>query len=390
MLEIMFFSLIGLLLGTLTGLIPGLHINTINQLLMSVNFENITGLIIVIVSLSLTHTFLDSIPSILVGVPDSSAIVTLPGHKMVKEGRGKLAIKYTLIGSFFAVFFIAILSPILFNFVRVFYVFSKNYVVFILIFFILLNINLSKNKWLTLLIIILAGSLGEISLRFENAMFPMLTGLFGLSSLFVSTNSMIPEQIDEKVDINNKKLLKNSFLSIFSGTLTGTLPGISSSHASVIAMLFNKDEEERNLEDYLVIVGGINTVNFLISIFVLYLFDKARNGSIITIQTLTSFIDFGDVIFLMSLSLFISGIAYFWGSFLSGMFIKVIRKLNYKILCYILICFLIVLVFLFTSYLGLFILFCSTFLGIITIRLRVERRSLMACILIPVLLFFLG
>jgi len=91
--------IIGILFGTITGLTPGLHINTVNQLLLNLTQINAFTLSIIIIAMSLTHTFLDSIPSIFLGVPDSDSIILLPGHRLVKEGKGITAVNLTLIGS---------------------------------------------------------------------------------------------------------------------------------------------------------------------------------------------------------------------------------------------------------------------------------------------------
>ena len=62
--------------------------------------------------MSITHTFLDSIPSIYLGVPDPDmALSILPAHRMLLEGNGFLALKYTLYGSLSGLMISVILSP---------------------------------------------------------------------------------------------------------------------------------------------------------------------------------------------------------------------------------------------------------------------------------------
>ena len=52
-----------------------------------------------IISMSLTHSFLDEITSIFLGAPYSGmAMGVLPGHKLLLEGKGLEAVKLTVIG----------------------------------------------------------------------------------------------------------------------------------------------------------------------------------------------------------------------------------------------------------------------------------------------------
>ena len=335
--------------------------------------------------MSLTHTFLDSIPSIFLGVPDSDSIILLPGHKLVKEGKGITAVNLTLIGSFLSVFLIIVLLPVLIYFVKFLYIATKAFIVPILLFFIYLNIKLSANKTKALLITILSGLLGKFALNFNNALFPLLTGLFGLSTLIYSFNSFIPEQKAETISIKTKDLVKSSFLALFSGSLTGTLPGVSTSQSSMIAMSLLKDKD---VNKYLLIAGGINTINFMISLFVFHLYNKSRNGSIIVVKELINGLSLNNLVYFLIVCLFTASLAYFLGKFLQRIFLKFITKINYKLISIALFVFLVVLIMLLSGPFGLIILIASTGLGILASQLKVNKRVLMNCILIPVLWYF--
>ncbi|GAG22184.1 unnamed protein product, partial [marine sediment metagenome] len=96
---------LGICAGIITGLIPGIHINLISLILVSVSgyflgFTNGLVLGVFIIAMAVTHTFLDTIPSVFLGAPDSAtALAVLPGHRMLLEGRGYDAVKLTVIGS---------------------------------------------------------------------------------------------------------------------------------------------------------------------------------------------------------------------------------------------------------------------------------------------------
>lgn len=62
----------GVIAGIFTGLIPGVHVNLVSLLLLSMSgyllgFTTPLVLCVFIIALSVVHTFLDSIPSIFLG-----------------------------------------------------------------------------------------------------------------------------------------------------------------------------------------------------------------------------------------------------------------------------------------------------------------------------------
>ena len=106
MLEILIAVCIGILIGIFTGLTPGIHINLISLLVVSssvilLNYFSIVSLACFIISMSVTHSFLDSIPGIFLGAPDADMVLgVLPGHRYLLKGNGMMALKLTLVGSF--------------------------------------------------------------------------------------------------------------------------------------------------------------------------------------------------------------------------------------------------------------------------------------------------
>jgi putative membrane protein len=131
LLAIIVFTLIGSLAGIITGLVPGIHVNSVAYMILASQSAIIsmavwafgwalpdnTQLLIIVSSLVMgnviTHTFLDFIPSVFLGAPEGdTALSLLPGHRMMLAGRGYEAVKYSVIGSLGAVFgALALLIP---------------------------------------------------------------------------------------------------------------------------------------------------------------------------------------------------------------------------------------------------------------------------------------
>ena len=104
-LEILLAIFCGCCAGIITGIIPGIHINLVSLLLVSLSgymlgFTSPLVLAVFIISMAVTHTFLDPIPSIFLGAPDADqALNVLPGHRLLMQGMGYEAVKLTVIGS---------------------------------------------------------------------------------------------------------------------------------------------------------------------------------------------------------------------------------------------------------------------------------------------------
>ncbi|MBU2099722.1 tripartite tricarboxylate transporter permease, partial [Candidatus Micrarchaeota archaeon] len=96
--EFFLIVLLGCVAGIFTGLIPGIHMNTVSVSLIYLMPEK-QELIYFIIPMSVVHTFLDFIPSVLFGAPEEETFLSiLPGHKMLLEGKGLTAIKITVLG----------------------------------------------------------------------------------------------------------------------------------------------------------------------------------------------------------------------------------------------------------------------------------------------------
>jgi putative membrane protein len=101
------FVLAGVALGTMSGLVPGLHANNFALLLAGFAPAVPADPLPVgaaMLAAGVTHTFLDIVPSLAIGVPDPAlAPSALPGHRLVLQGRGREALRLSAMGSLLAV-----------------------------------------------------------------------------------------------------------------------------------------------------------------------------------------------------------------------------------------------------------------------------------------------
>jgi len=391
----------GVLSGIFTGLIPGIHINLVSIMVISISaalldYANPVVIGVFIISMAITHTFLDAIPSIYLGAPDEdTALAVLPGHKLLLEGMGHEAVKLTVIGSLLCLLLSALLFPLFVVVFPAIYNSIKSHIGWILlgvvVFMILKEKKINSIFW-SAIVFLFSGILGMAVLSMESLnqpLFPMLSGLFGLSILLFSLfhDVVLPKQrITEMVDVKPNETAKALFAGVFSGGLTSLFPGLGAAHAAIIAGTFFRGISTIS---YLILVGGINTVNFFLSLITLYTLGKARNGAVIAVLEIIKTVNFQQLMVFIAASLMVGGIATFLALKISRIFCFFVSRLNYRALCMSVVFIVTLLVFVFSGFLGLFVLAVSTSIGLIPSLAGVGKNNAMGCLLLPVILYFL-
>ncbi len=383
--------LLGILVGTFTGLIPGLHINLISIFAITY-FTSINPiyLAIFIFAMSITHTFLNAIPSVLLGAPESDmALAALPGHRLLLKGYGYDAIRYTIIGSFLGLLLTIGVMPFLLMALKHIYSFALPFIGFILIFISVFIIMKSKKRLKAIFIFIASGLLGFIALstpKINQPLFPMLSGLFGCSlltfSLFKKTR--IPPQKKEYIPIKRIELAKALFGAFCSSTMITVFPAISPAIAAVISTQLIRKISQRA---YLLMLGGINTIAMFSSVLFLYCLGKARNGAILALSKIV-FLDSRFLAILTITALIVSGFAVLIAIFSTNIAIKAINKLNYSILNLSLLIFLFIASFCISGPLGVLLLVISTSIGLLANIWQIQRTTAMGCLLLPTIAWY--
>ncbi|MBN2458741.1 tripartite tricarboxylate transporter permease [Candidatus Woesearchaeota archaeon] len=399
LLQILIALLAGIVCGTFTGLSPGIHINLMSVLLLSSTpflsqYFPLISLAVFIIAMGTTHTFIDPITSIYLGAPDSSdtALSILPGHRYLLKGHGHAAVKLTLIGSLGALVMSIILFPLLMPIVKHGYPFIEKYMGYLLLLVAGFMILRDKNKLWALIVFSMSGVLGLIVLSMPNLkdpLFPMLSGLFGISTLLISLNGKecLPEQkADSETPLDKKRTIKALISGQASGFLTAVFPGLGAATAAVLSLQFTK-----NLGDhgFLILMGAISTVNFSLSLLALLVLDKARNGAVIVVQQMLGSVTLTHILIFLAASLIAGGIAFVLGVVISKGFSKLITKVNYKALAIGVIALITGLIIFFSGALGFLVLIASLGVGLISPVKSIPRVHSMGCLLVPVIVYFL-
>jgi putative membrane protein len=391
--------LLGLLAGIITGLTPGIHINLVSLLLVGsapflLGHFSLMGLAVFIIAMSVVHTFLDSLPSIFLGAPDAAtALGVLPGHRYLLQGWGMMAVKLTIIGSLGAAMLSVFFFPLFVWVVEWSYPLFSSIMGWLLLAVAIFMVVRDKKRLWAALIFLLSGSLGVIVLNMEtleNPLFPMLSGLFGISTLLISLNESTeipPQQTgDPEIKVRPWIAVQALLSGQFSGFLTAMLPGLGSATAAVLSLQIT-----RNLGDhgYMLLQGSIGTVNFILSLATLLVLEKARNGAVISIMKLVDGIGLGHILLFLAVTLLAAGIGALLALYLGKAFATLIGYVNYKALVIGIIVFLVILTPIMSSWTGMLVLVTATGIGLLPATVKTARVHGMGCILLPVMLFFL-
>ncbi|MEM4662756.1 MAG: tripartite tricarboxylate transporter permease [Candidatus Diapherotrites archaeon] len=391
MIEILMWGLLGCVAGIFSGITPGIHVNTLAFLVLLLVTDAPAGLISFIVAMAITHSFYDFIPSIVLGVPDESNYLSLlPGHRYLVKGLAYRAIMLTAIGGLFGTIILIIFLPLFMFFLYRVGNFLPLAIPWLLIAVLLLVVLSAKNKIKTLLVVLLSAALGTILLNkmsLENGVMAIVIGAFSISGLTISLINDIKLRKQKLFlgDIELGNVMRGSLLAFLGSSIVAMLPSMGPNHA---AFILRKIFKNIGTEVYMIMIGGINTCNLILSLFVLYSIGKTRTGIALAIREIinkdpqTLFLFIGITLISASFSIFT--IAHF-----SSVILKSLQKVSYKKISTVILIGLLIFVLFFCGPIGLIATLTASSIGIYAITNRVPRSASMAFLIVPTIVIYL-
>jgi len=390
--DLLIVVLVGTFIGFLVGLVPGIHPNTLFVMLLAspVLYGHSPFLSLVfIVSVSVSNTISDFIPSIMLGAPEpATALSVLPAHRMLLSGKGYEALLLTVVGGMGVTMLTVATMPLLVYVVPAVYHMSKPFIGFVLALVLLWMITSEKHKKQAVVVSLLCGVFGLFSLSAlpsSLSLFPVLTGLFGASALLLNTRTRttLPQQETEPTVVLRKNAI---FAGWFSGIISGMLPGVGSSQTGAITSQIFRT----NRKDFLISLGGINTSNILFTFIMFHALGKIRSGATAAAAQILHESTNHALLLVASASLI--------SCFISSVFVaKTGKKMlaglcgtNYSRINTAVLIFLVVIVSLLSGPLGLLVFFTATLAGMYTIKTGVSRSLMMSYFILPTSLFFIS
>ncbi len=396
-LQIILAIILGILAGTFTGLMPGIHINLIAVLLLSssnllLEYFSVVSLVCFIVAMAITHTFLDFVPSVFLGAPNTdTALSILPGHRMLLKGRGYAAVRLTTLGCFSGLIILIFITPLLLFTFQHAYEYIKRWVPLLLVYSALfLIIKERRSRFWALFLFLLSGVLGiaVFSLPIKEPLLPLLTGLFGTSMLLesVKQKTVLPEQKITCTSIRRKNLFRIIPSGILSSILCSFLPGLGSSQAAVIGSSIMRRISNKG---FLVLLGMINILVTFLNFIAIYVIGKPRSGVAVASARLLGEMSLPQLTLFLVAAVTAGSISVYLALLSARIFAKNLKSINYNRISLIVVLFLCLVTATFSGYLGLFVLAIATCIGIIAIERGVMKIHLMGCLILPVIFYFL-
>ena len=448
MIELVIACFIGILIGTTTGMIPGIHVNTAGAILFASSSFLLTILspefiCVLMVAMSIAHALIEFVPSMLLGVPqEGTATSILPGHRMVLQGRSKEVIRIVSVGGFGAIIVTILMMPIFAVALPVMHDLTKPFTWIILLaasVYLTYSMTNSMRDFLwSLLLFILSGILGWIIFQtpissgvslmctFSGLFWSLLlfilsgilgwiifqtpissgvslmctfSGLFGISTILFSLNdsSTIPHQ-NKFYELN---LDLGKYKSIFAGGITGAilgfLPGFGPAQGTVIAQAASgtNDNDDDDTVNFLLATSGLNVSDCLFSLIAIYIIGNPRSGIAVYMSYLISEMTLNHLMIFIFASLIAVSVSLVLSLKLGDSFSRLMGGVDYKKLSIgvILLQVLILYIFIFYYQAPVFYmtlaLITSTAMGMLPHYIGVGKSHLMGILIIPAIVIYM-
>jgi len=395
--QLLAWILVGSVLGSISGLIPGLHANNFALLLAGVAVS-IPGPPLYVgcamLAAGVVHTFVNAVPAMALGVPDAEMAVTaLPGHRMVMEGRGFEAIRLSAVGSLLAVLVAVPLAiPVTWGVMAVYPTLRDNLALVLAM--VAVALIASEHSWRGrfggALSFVLAAGLGVLTLDISpeapleagGMLAPLFAGLFGAPVLIDAIfGSGIPPQHGDELRMGRGGLVATAIAGALAGAIVGYIPGISAAIAAVaVLVLVPGSSGDRG---YIVATSGVDTANTIFALFAMVAIGQPRTGVMVAFESADVPLELPVLIG----GVLVAGVLGFVLVIVVGdAYLELVGELTYWKISAAVLGLLLVLSYLFTGLIGIVVFVVAAAIGMVPVRLRARRVHLMGVLIGPLIL----
>lgn len=403
-------GVVGAVIGTFTGLVPGIHVNTAAVMLLGAYpfMENtISGyadpawvpalISCCIMSASAVHSFVDFVPSVFIGVPDpDDTLSVLPGHRLMMEGKGMVAVRAAAIGSVVgSISALALCIPLQWIMLQGAIDYIDHFTTGIICLTIAIIVYNSSRKIVTVALFLLSGLFGYVVqmdivpvygiISGGTMLFPLLTGLFGIPPLL--ERSGCARHRKQTVDKRDPVGPHPGFLGVLAGLIAGWFPGVTATAGATLMSAFVR---ERDPARFISMTASIGTVTSVFSILTLSVSGSGRSGTTKVVKEIIgdSLDGFCSGPFLLILfSIAIASVFGYAATIGCGKIMSQIsERIPMDLLNNMVLVLIVALVIVTVGPFGLPVLVIAALLGTVPPSLGIGRVCLIGCLMLPVLL----
>ncbi len=387
----------GSTMGTISGLIPGLHANNFALVLASVASSVPAAPLLVGVTMlaaGVVHTFVNAVPALALGVPDAeTAVTTLPAHRLVQQGRGEEAIRLTALGSLLAVLCAAVLAVPVTRGMEAGYPTIMDHMALVLVAVVVAMIVAEPTRRAQFggaLAMLASGLLGAVTLSVEPSapldaggmLAPLFAGLFGAPILLdAMAGGGVPRQSGPAIRSTRQRVLVTTFAGALAGAVVGYLPGISAAIAAVAVLaVLPGGVDDRG---YVVATSGVDTANTIFALFALSAIGQPRTGVMVAFQETGAPVELPMLLAAVALSGVIGFVVVLT---VGDWYLQVVGQADYRTLSMSVIALLLVVAFLLAGWVGILAFCVATVIGLVPPHLGARRVHLMGVLIGPLVL----
>ncbi len=413
MFDIILACIIGVSCGVVTGLIPGIHVNTVGAFVFSASPFLLYSyspevLAVFLLSMSISHALLEFIPSIFLGVPEEGTVLSImPGHHLVLQGRGKEAIRLVSLGGFGAMIITILLLPLFMVGLPPLYGLLKPYIWIILsmvVVYMLIRLSRDLNSFIwSSILFLFSGIMGWTALNSplssSVSLLCLFSGLFGVSTMLYSLfqKSIIPAQNKSHHLEIDGDIIRGVFAGGIAGSILGFLPGMGPAQGSLLAQeLSGSSDTGSEREGFLVAMSGVNASDALFSLIAIYLIGNPRSGIAVYVNQLLQGLDFNHLLIMIFSSVTAVSIALVLCIKLGDWFSHSMEKIDYEKLSWVVIVFMSFLVVLFgvmehANLIFVMVMYITAIaMGLLPHYLDINKSNLMGVLIVPAIVVYMG
>ncbi|MFC7045838.1 tripartite tricarboxylate transporter permease [Halobacteriaceae archaeon GCM10025711] len=391
------FVLGGVAIGSLSGLTPGLHVNSL-ALLLAAGAPAVPGpphlVGAALLAAGVVHSFLDVVPALALGVPDASmALAALPGHRLVIAGRGREAIRLSALGSTGAVLgAVPLAVPVTAAMRRLAPLLERHLPVVLagVVAFLLVTERAGRPRIGAMLAFAASGVLGVVALDLPTAgvlptgdmLGPLLSGLFGAPVLFDAfRGGGVPPQGGHHVATSRSAVLAAGAAGTVAGAIVGFVPGVSSAIAAVLALsVIPASLGDRG---FVVATSGVNTANTVFALFAYVALGTPRTGVLVAFDRAAAPMNVPLLLAAVGLAACSGGVLVL---LVGDRYLQTVGRLDYRRVSVTVLGVLAVAAFLFAGVVGVVGFAVAAVIGLLPVRFGTRRVHLMGVLIVPIAL----
>ncbi|MCE9615459.1 MAG: tripartite tricarboxylate transporter permease [Lentisphaerae bacterium] len=416
-------TLVGTVLSSVLSVLPGLHAyNVLGLLIMLILWVQSLGTAVppdlylpFMVGMIVGWAMLNTIPAVLLGAPDESALFTvLPGQKYLMTGRGYEGTLITAVGGLAGVFFLVGIVgpcaprvlPVLQDVMRP----HMHWLLWVVITYMVMaewpkGGTTGRHGWAKffdawtslgagLATFLLSGLFGfiilyrpvvSVDVAFQNIM-PAFVGLFALPwcLLNIFSAAQIPKQfIARTLDIDGDVILRSVGAGGLGGGFAAFFPVITGGIGGMLAGHATAQRDER----VFIMSQGVSKMVYYVGAF-LFLFvpgmNLTRGGAAWMVQALYNPTGYGDYYMILGSIAIAGGVSFLMMPLLARATIALIGRFNYRHVSTVALAIIVALVFAVVGWSGLFVMVVGAGIGLIPVLFGSRRLNCLGVLLLPI------